>query len=173
MSARDSPGPPDWHAQSSDEVLQRLGVREDGLSAEQAGSAWRRTAPTACRERAGPSAWTLLARQVASPLMYALLASAALAIALGELEDGLVVLAVVVLNALIGFARSSAPGGRSRRSPSWSPSRRGCGATGAGPELPAEEVVPGDLVAARGRATASPPTCACCAATRCARRRRR
>ena len=44
----------------------------------------------------------------------------------------MVVLAVVVLNALIGFARSTAPAGRSRRWPSSWPSRRACAATARG-----------------------------------------
>jgi calcium-translocating P-type ATPase len=79
--------------------------------------------------------------------MYALLASAAVAFAFGEVGDGAVVLAVVVLNALIGFGQELRAGraiaalselvaepARVRRDGSWV-------------ELPAEEVVPGDVVA--------------------------
>ena len=79
--------------------------------------------------------------------MYALVASAAVAFAFGELEDGLVVLAVVVLNALIGFGQEFRAGraiaglaelvaepARVRREGAWV-------------ELPADELVPGDVVA--------------------------
>jgi calcium-translocating P-type ATPase len=79
--------------------------------------------------------------------MYALLASAAVAFAFGEIEDGVVVLAVVVLNALIGFAQEFRAGqaiaalselvaepARVRRDGDWV-------------EVPAEELVPGDLLA--------------------------
>jgi calcium-translocating P-type ATPase len=89
----------------------------------------------------------LLVEQVTSPLMYALAASSAVAFALGEIEDGVVVLAVVVLNALIGFVQELRAGraigalselvaepARVRRDGDWV-------------ELPAEEIVPGDVVA--------------------------
>jgi magnesium-transporting ATPase (P-type) len=86
-------------------VLDRLGGGEEGLSGAQAAERLERYGPNRLPRVQGPSAWSLLARQVASPLLYALLASAAVAIALGELEDGLVVLAVVVLNSAIGFVQ--------------------------------------------------------------------
>ncbi|HEX6584824.1 MAG TPA: HAD-IC family P-type ATPase, partial [Thermoleophilaceae bacterium] len=95
----------------------------------------------------GPSALALLAGQVRSPLMYALVASAVVAFAFGEIEDGVVVLAVVVLNALIGFGQEFRAGraiaglaelvvepARVRRDGDWV-------------ELPAGELVPGDVVA--------------------------
>ena len=95
----------------------------------------------------GPSAWALLARQVDSPLMVALLVSAGIAIALGELEDGLVVLAVVVLNALIGFGQELRAGRAIAALADLvaepAPVRR----DGRWADLPAEAVVPGDLVA--------------------------
>ena len=75
------------------------------------------------------------------------MASAAVAFAFGEVDDGAVVLAVVVLNTLIGFAQEYRAGraiaalselvaepARVRRDGDWV-------------ELPAEEVVPGDAVA--------------------------
>ena len=82
-------------------------------------------------------------------------------------------LAVVVLNALIGFAQEFRAGraiaalaelvaepARVRRDGAWI-------------EVPAEQVVAGDVVARRARATAWPPTCGCSRRRRCARRRRR
>ncbi len=105
-----------------------------------------RFGPNRLPEAAGPSAARLLLDQVRTPLMWALLAAGGLALALGEIEDGLVVLAVVVLNALIGFAQEYRAGraiaalaelvaepARVRRDGAWL-------------EIPAEQVVPGDLV---------------------------
>jgi calcium-translocating P-type ATPase len=79
--------------------------------------------------------------------MYALVASAAVAFAFGEFADGAVVLAVVVLNALIGFGQEFRAGraisalselvvesARVRRDGDWV-------------TLPADELVPGDVVA--------------------------
>ena len=73
-----------------------------------------RFGPNRLPEASGPSAARLLLDQVRTPLMWALLAAGGLALALGEIEDGLVVLAVVVLNALIGFAQEYRAGPRDR-----------------------------------------------------------
>jgi calcium-translocating P-type ATPase len=94
-----------WHARSEEEVLGALGVSEEGLSADEARLRLARTGPNVLPTTPRPSAAALLLRQVKSPLLYALLASAAVAVALGEIEDGLVVLAVVLLNAVIGFVQ--------------------------------------------------------------------
>jgi calcium-translocating P-type ATPase len=88
----------------------------------------------------------LLLDQVRTPLIGALVLAGGLALALGEVEDGIVVLAVVVLNALIGFAQEYRAGraiaalaelvaepARVRRDGAWI-------------EIPAEQVVPGDVL---------------------------
>ena len=137
---------PDWHAQSRAAVLDRLQATGAGLSSDEARERLARYGPNELPEAAGPSATMLLLRQVHSPLMYALMVSAFVAIVLGELEDGFVVLAVVVLNALIGFVQEYRAGraiaalaelvaepARVRRDGQWL-------------EVRAEEVVPGDVV---------------------------
>jgi P-type E1-E2 ATPase len=85
--------------------------------------------------------------QVASPLMYALLASAAVAIALGELEDGLVVLAVVILNALIGFVQELRAGRAIAAVVELVAEPATVQRDGRWLRVPADKVVPGDLVA--------------------------
>jgi calcium-translocating P-type ATPase len=128
-------------------VLQALGANREGLSWEEARSRLARHGPNLLPVTKGPSALDLLAKQVTSPLVFALLASSAVAFAFGEVENGLVVLAVVVLNTLIGFGQEFRAGraiaalselvaepARVRRDGEWI-------------GLPAEELVPGDLVA--------------------------
>src|SRR5689334_13451978 len=94
-----------WHAEPEDEVLAALDTAPQGLSDADARERLRRYGPNRLPEASGPSALRLLLDQVRTPLMWTLLAAAGLALALGEIEDGLVVAAVVVLNALIGFAQ--------------------------------------------------------------------
>ena len=142
MSTRPAP----WHATPELDVAAALDAGPDGLTSADAHERLSRFGPNRLPEAAGPSAARLLLDQVRTPLMWALLASGALALALGELEDGLVVLAVVILNALIGFAQEYRAGraiaalaelvaepARVRRDGAWI-------------EIPAEQVVPGDLL---------------------------
>ena len=94
-----------WHAEPADEVLARLGSGPGGLTTAEAARRLADHGPNTLTRRAGPSAWRVLGRQFTSPLIYALLASVVVAAALGDLPDAGVVLGVVVLNALIGFAQ--------------------------------------------------------------------
>jgi magnesium-transporting ATPase (P-type) len=136
-----------WHARAEADVLRTLDTTAEGLSSEEARSRQVRYGPNRLPVTKGPSAFALLAEQVTSPLMYALVASAAVAFAFGEVEDGVVVLAVVILNSLIGFGQEYRAGqaiaalstliaepAHVRRATEWV-------------ELPAEELVPGDMVA--------------------------
>jgi magnesium-transporting ATPase (P-type) len=97
--------PTAWHADAPASVLSRLRTTEGGLSSHEAAARLARHGPNRLPRIARPSALELLLGELRNPLMYALLLSAVVAVALGELEDGLVVLAVVVLNALIGFGQ--------------------------------------------------------------------
>src|SRR4051794_15374717 len=137
---------PAWHATPAPEVAAELAAGPEGLTSDDARERLARYGPNRLPEAAGPSAVRLLADQLRSPLMWALLLAAGLALALGEIEDCLVVLAVVILNTLIGFAQEYRAGraiaglaalvaepARVRRDGVWS-------------EIPADDVVPGDLV---------------------------
>jgi calcium-translocating P-type ATPase len=135
-----------WHAAPAAEAASRLRADPDGLTSTEARERLDRYGPNRLPEASGPSAARLLVDQVRTPLIWALLVAGAAALALGELEDGLVVLAVVVLNALIGFAQEYRAGraiaalaelvaepARVRRDGAWI-------------EVPADQVVPGDLL---------------------------
>jgi calcium-translocating P-type ATPase len=136
----------DWHAESGEAALRALESTTGGLSDEEARARLQQHGPNRLPQAAGPSAAGLLLAQVRSPLMYALLLAAAAAAAFGELEDAAVVLAVVVLNTLIGFLQEYRAGraiaaladlvaepALVRRDDAWI-------------EAPADLVVPGDVL---------------------------
>jgi magnesium-transporting ATPase (P-type) len=94
-----------WHALTSEAVLARVSSDRRGLSAGEAARRLVESGPNRITRRRGPTAWAVLTRQFASPLIYSLLVAAVVAVAFGDLADGAVVLGVVVLNALIGFVQ--------------------------------------------------------------------
>src|SRR5688500_2996763 len=91
-----------WHAQTAYEAFDALVAVTTALAEEEAAARLRLHGPNEIRSDPGPSAVAVLVRQLRSRLIYALLVSAAVAFALADVADGSVVLAVVVLNALIG-----------------------------------------------------------------------
>ena len=141
-----STGAHEWHARSGEAALEAFESGPGGLSADEARVRLERHGPNRLPQAAGPSAIGLLLAQVRSPLIYALLLSAAVAAGFGELEDAAVVLAVVVLNTIIGFLQEYRAGraiaaladlvaepALVRRDDAWI-------------QVPAELVVPGDVM---------------------------
>lgn len=94
---------PDWHALPPEEALRATRSRMEGLNTTEAHQRLGEDGPNLLPRASGESLWVLLGRQVANPLILVLLGSAALALLMGKPTDAGVVLAVVVLNALIGF----------------------------------------------------------------------
>ena len=135
-----------WHAREDGDVLQALGSRQEGLTSGEARARLEAHGPNRLPRAEEPSALALLLGQVRSPLMYALLASAAVAAALGELEDAAVVLAVIVLNALIGFVQEYRAGRAIAALAELVAEPALVRRDGAWVQVPAEDVVPGDLV---------------------------
>ena len=96
---------PAWHALPPDEALRRLDGSPEGLTSSEVAARLTRYGPNVLPRAAGDSALRLLLRQLESPLIWVLLGSSVVAILLGKVLDGLVVLAVVVVNTVIGFVQ--------------------------------------------------------------------
>jgi Ca2+-transporting ATPase len=95
--------PTPWHALSPAEALARSGSSPEGLTGAEAARRLAIHGPNAIPRGSRNGPLKILWRQIQTPLIWVLLGSGALAIALGKETDGAVVLAVVALNALIGF----------------------------------------------------------------------
>jgi calcium-translocating P-type ATPase len=141
-----SAAPDDWHARPAAEALERLQAPAHGLTGEEAQRRLAAHGPNELppAERRHPLA-RLLA-QFNNALIYFLLAAALGAAVLGHFVDAAVILAVVALNALVGFlqegkAEAALDAMRRMISPKASVLRGGRRATVA-----AGELVPGDLV---------------------------
>ncbi len=113
LAAPPPPAPVHWHALPAQDVLQHLQVdASQGLGADQAAQRLRQHGANALPEPPPKPLWRTFLRQFRSPLIYILFVAAVLAVALGHHGDAVVILAVVVVNALIGSFQE----GRAERS---------------------------------------------------------
>lgn len=98
--------PTPWHARTDDDVLNALDSTVEGLTLEEAKARLEKHGPNLLPRPQGDSLWTLLWRQINNPLIWVLLVASVVAL-LADPRDGtkngLVILAVVILNAAIGF----------------------------------------------------------------------
>jgi P-type Ca2+ transporter type 2C len=76
-----------------------------GLTAAEATDRLERVGPNELVERARKPAWRLLAEQFANTMILVLVAAAAVTAVIGDLKDTVVILAIVVLNAIVGFVQ--------------------------------------------------------------------
>lgn len=135
-----------WHSEPAHRILERLGSGPQGLDADEAAARLARHGPNRLPRQPARGPLVRFMAQFNNLLIYALLAAVVLAIATGHVSDAMVVLAVVVLNAVIGFlqegrAERALDGIRSMIAPTASVVRSGQRLT-----VPAEDVVPGDIV---------------------------
>jgi len=135
-----------WHALDAAAVLHRLEADEDGLSAEEARRRLAIHGPNRLPEPERPSALRRFLLQFHNVLIYVLLVAGTITLFLGHFVDSAVICGVVVINALIGFAQE----GRAERAmeavrallaPQAMVVRDGHRVV-----VPAEELVPGDIV---------------------------
>ena len=96
--------PVNWHGLPIEDVQQRLATSlERGLTPEEVEARQALHGPNAIREAPPKSAWGMLAAQFADFMILVLIAAAVIAGILGEPEDTIAILAIVILNAVIGF----------------------------------------------------------------------
>ncbi len=137
----------DWHALTIGESAARLGVDPTaGLDPEEVVQRRLRHGPNAIRE-APPRHWSkMLLAQFTDFMILVLLAAAVLAGVTGDVEDVVVILAIVILNAAIGFVQEyraeAAIHALRRMAAPHATVRRGRRVL----NVPGADVVPGDVV---------------------------
>ncbi len=135
------------HATDVDDAVRALGSRRDGLTAAEAAQRLAEHGPNEPPHAKPESSWALLRRQVADPMISVLAVAGAIALVLGEEVDAAVVFAVVVVNALIGFAQEQRAGSAIRALAAMVPEHATALRDGVRVDVPASEIVPGDVVA--------------------------
>ncbi|MBI3849951.1 MAG: cation-translocating P-type ATPase [Verrucomicrobia bacterium] len=135
-----------WHAQSLDNVLRLLTVSVEGLDSVEAEQRFRIVGANELKEARPIQPWIIFLNQFKSILVVILIVAGVISGVLGDLIDCLAILAIVLLNAVIGFyqefnaeksiaalSKMTAPRARVRRA-------------GRVQSIPASHLVPGDVV---------------------------
>lgn len=97
-------------------------------------------------QQSGPSHWQLLLRQFRSPLIYILAIAALVSAAIGDLKDAGFIVAVLILNAVIGGYQEWRAEKSSRALQQLLKIRAAVIRDGEVREIDADDVVPGDVV---------------------------
>jgi magnesium-transporting ATPase (P-type) len=129
------------------EVVLLLGTdRDRGLSATEAADRLRTSGPNVLPRLDRRGALLRFVLQFHHPLIYVLLAAAAVTLALGEVVDAGVIVAVVLINAVIGFVQESRAETALDALMSMVRTQATVVRDGHRRRVPSEEIVPGDVV---------------------------
>ena len=136
-----------WHALDAEEVAGRLGTStSSGLSAREAARRLAEHGTNELAAAAGVAPWRLLLDQLKNVLILILLAAVALSAVLGHATEAIVITIIVLFAAVLGFvqeyrAERAIDALRRMAAPTATVLR-----DGAAVDVPARELVPGDVV---------------------------
>ena len=147
-----------WYNLDVAEVLKSLGSRPEGLTAEEAKKRLAQYGPNELKEEKKTSIWSLVAEQFKSTLIIILLAAVVISVGLGmisykpggglpeEITDAIVIFAIVIACVVLGVVEEY----RSEKAMAALKKMAALTATvirdGVDVEIPAREIVPGDIV---------------------------
>ena len=96
----------EWYQLSANEVLNKLeSDPENGLSSAEAAKRLEQFGPNELMEKGAKSPWLILWDQMKEPMVIVLIVAAIVSLLLHEVEDAIIILAIVLLNAVIGFSQ--------------------------------------------------------------------
>ncbi len=106
MSERDPSSPPSWHSLSVEQVGALLSSSViEGLAPDEASARLRHYGPNAITERRRRHAGLILLSQFSDFMVLVLATAAILAGVIGEPQDTVAIVAILVLNAVLGFVQ--------------------------------------------------------------------
>jgi Ca2+-transporting ATPase len=138
--------PLEAHAVAIESVLRALGSGREGLEPGEIERRRARHGPNELRRPPETPAWRRFLRQFAELVVLVLLAAAGLSLALGEVLDAAVILAILLLNATLGFLQEERATRAIEALAELARPRARVLRAGGELALPASEVVPGDVL---------------------------
>jgi len=135
-----------WHTLTVDEVAQRLETTPNGLSPEQAAKRLAQFGANELMEKRERSPWRMLLDQFSDFMIIVLIIAAIISGFVGDIEDTIAIIVIVILNAVIGFVQEY----RAERAMAALKRMAEAGAhvlrNGHPNTINASELVPGDVV---------------------------
>jgi len=138
--------PQSWHALSPAAALTALGSTDYGLSETEAARRLARFGPNRLPEARTTPLWRVFARQFKSPLIYVLLAAAGVSLAIGAADEAGFIVAVLLINAVIGTAQEWRAEQSARALQRYIEPRATVRRGGQPHQVLASALVPGDVV---------------------------
>ena len=135
-----------WHAIDYKEVLENFESSLQGLELEEVNKRRQKYGLNELKRKNKDGILKVLWRQINNPLIWVLIGSSTLATALGKITDGMVVLAVVVVNSIIGFIQEYKAGKAIEALSNMVPENATVIRNGNIITIPVSEIVPGDIV---------------------------
>jgi Ca2+-transporting ATPase len=141
----DAPTPP-WHSESREEIFARLKTQEAGVTEEEAQRRLEEYGPNELAEQPPTPLWIKFLKQFNELVIWILIVAAVIAGLAGDFVDTVAILAIVLLNGLIGFfqearAEQALAALRKMSSPQAKVLRGG-----QLQSVPASQLVPGDRI---------------------------
>ncbi len=141
-----TPPPCAWHAIAADAAVGQLSSGLQGLSAAEAADRLQRNGPNLLPEAAPVSMFAMFARQFADFMIGVLVVAAVVAAVIGEPVEAAAILAIVVLNAILGFTQEWRAEQAMAALRAMSAPRARVLRAGSRMDIPAAELVTGDIV---------------------------
>ncbi|MFI5038730.1 MAG: cation-translocating P-type ATPase [Solirubrobacterales bacterium] len=136
-----------WHSLPPEEVCARLGVKPaTGLSAEQAVDLLERNGPNALPAEQAVAGWRRFLGQCTSYMQLILLAAAVVSLAVKQWSTGVLLIAIVVLNAVVGLRQEGKAESAMNALKAMVKASARVRRDGSEAEISAEEIVVGDVV---------------------------
>jgi Ca2+-transporting ATPase len=135
-----------WHAAPPSDVFEALAAAPQGLSAGEAAARLARCGRNTLPRAAPPGLARVFLRQFRSPLIYVLLAAAAVSLAIGQWADAAFIFAVLLVNAAIGTTQEYRAERAAQALQALVTPRADVLRDGEVREVLAEVLVPGDVV---------------------------
>ncbi|MBI5404946.1 MAG: HAD-IC family P-type ATPase [Candidatus Kerfeldbacteria bacterium] len=136
----------DWHALSVDAVLSELGTSLEGLSSTAAEERARSQGTNYIPPRPPKPSILIFLAQFQSPLIAILLLASGVAFGFKEVTDGWIILAVVLFNGVVGFIQEGRASKAMAKLATLTPQIVVAMRDGEEHQLPAEDLVVGDVV---------------------------